>query len=249
MPKIKDTAPSENNFDNRNIEQILFEKNPENKFAIKILGPEYISEYKKDSIEEMYLKLRAQVYIEENRFLDESLRRPDGTEIDKDDERATHIIALRNKIGGAAVVGCIRLPQKTTYDKRPLPVEEFFPEYFENPAPINSIEVSRLIVTEQDKIDRFKIKKALMAYAVAYTIKHELGPVYAIVEEQLIRDLTSMNVPLEVITEPKFIEKYNSVNYAIQIDQYEFDKRLGKEAIAKLSTTIGSTDFFGENKT
>jgi N-acyl-L-homoserine lactone synthetase len=244
MPKPTDALSSYEKPVNQNIDK-LFDLNRDSKFAMIILGPEYISEYNENSVEESYLKLRAKVYVEENQLLDASSLRADGTEVDKDDERATHIIALKNQIGSAAVVGCIRLPQKTKYDISPLPIEEFFPEYFDSPAPIDAIEVSRLIVTEDNKADRFIIKRALMAYAVAYTIKNQLGPVYAVVEDQLIRDLNHMKVPFEVITEPKFIEKYNSVNYGIQIDQYEFETRLGKEAISKLNTVIGSTDYFG----
>ncbi len=224
----------------------IFLNNPEDRFAIGVYSPNNIINYQQGSIEQAYLRLRAKVYIDQTGFLDDDHRRFDGTELDNDDERSVHLIAFENLIGAVAVIGCMRLPQKTIENDSKLPVEEFFPEAFESPAPIDAIEVSRLIVRHSRSGLSRVIKQQLMVTSLAYTVNEGLGPVYAVIEEPLRRDLSMLKVPIEVIAEPKYVEKYNTTNIGIKVDQFEFERRVGRELLDKINTTHGSFNYFGK---
>lgn len=224
----------------------VFSSNPSSKIAIGVFSPKDIVNYEPDSIQEHYLKLRADVYVKESGFLDESSIRPDGTELDKDDERSAHFIALENRLGRAAVVGCMRLPQKTAENMKRLPIEEFFPAVFKNEAPEKSIEVSRLIARHDNAKIQDMVKRLVIANGLAYTTRNNLGPVYAVVEEPLKVNLEQMGVPLEVIAGPDYIDKYKTVNVGIRVDQLEFERRLGKKALNSFLIRPGDFNYFGE---
>lgn len=220
----------------------VFDGRPE-RLAIGVHGPDQVSNYSVGSIEEMYLKLRADVYIDQTGILDYSSRRPDGTEMDRDDSRSAHFVSLENKLGKIAVNGCMRLARKLD-DNSPLPVEGFFPDAFDDPATKGSVEVSRLIVHRDDSMIRSQIKKQLIANGLAYIVKNDLGPVYAVVEDNLKRDLESMGVPVELIAEPRYVEKYHSKNMAVEIDHIELSRRLGARLLDLLKTDYGSFNYF-----
>lgn len=220
----------------------IFEDRSE-RFATIVLSPRQVKEYEPDSIEQEYLRLRANVYIDQTGILDESSRRPDGTEIDSDDLRAAHFVSLEQKLGRLAIVGCMRLPQKLL-DKSHLPIEQFFPEAFGEPAPVGSIEVSRLIVNHEDVLARDKIKKQLIANGLAYIFDNNLGPVYAVVEDYLMKDLENIGVPLKPIAKPKYIDKYHSENIGIEVDRFKLAQRLGKRLLQSLQVEYGSTNYF-----
>src|SRR5665213_340275 len=46
---------------------------------------------------------RANVYIDENRFLPDSARRSDGSEADGDDNRSVHFVILENQIASSGL--------------------------------------------------------------------------------------------------------------------------------------------------
>lgn len=226
----------------------LFDSNQEYRFGVGIFSPDSVVDYQVGSLQEAYLKYRAEVYIDKNGILDLSQKRPDGTELDNDDKRSAHIIAFENKMGSSAIVGCMRLPEKSEHQNDPLPIEIFFPEVFENILPSGSKEASRFIVSYENLAIKAIIKRKLLTSAVAYTAQDKLNPVYAVVERSLKRDLMSLEVPLSQLGEGKMVEKYNSINYPIRIDQQEFANRLGRSAIDMIETTFGSVSYFGRTK-
>lgn len=224
----------------------IFDLQKNRRFGVGIFDSESVVNYTADSIQEAYLKFRADVYVDKTRILDSNQKRPDGTEVDNDDERSTHIVAFENKIGSVAIVGCMRLPEKTDQENQPLPIELFFPELFPDGLPTGSKEASRFIVSYENLAIRSMIKRRVLMSAVAYTSLDKENPVYAVVEDNLKRDLISIGVPLETLGPAKMIEKYHSVNFPIKIDQHEFASRLGQRAISLIDTSFGSVSFFGK---
>jgi len=239
----------QNNYlDGGDIETDLFDLQPNKRFGVGIFDSSSIVNYKPGSIEEAYLKFRANVYIDEAGILDNNEKRSDGTELDSDDERSAHIIAFENKIGALAIIGCMRLLEKNENHYNPLPIEIFFPEIFSDPLPIGSKESSRFIVSYKNIAMKSLIKRRILISSVAYTSLDTNNPVYAVVEDNLKRDLAIFGVPLEEIGPKKMIEKYHSINYPIKINQHEFANRLGKEAISQIDTDFGSISYFGNIK-
>jgi len=239
---------SQNNLGGGLIRTELFAMHPNKRFGVGIYDADSIVNYKPDSLEEAYLKFRANIYVDETGILDSSEKRPDGTELDSDDERSTHIIAFENRLGELAIVGCMRLPEKSKEHDELLPIELFFPELFSDSLPIGSKESSRFIVSYENIAIRSLIKRRILMSSVAYTSLDTNNPVYAVVEDNLKRDLAAFGVPLQEIGPKKMIEKYHSINYPIRIDQHEFADRLGRAAISQIDTEFGAISYFGSMK-
>lgn len=226
----------------------IFASDPEKPYAISIFGPDDIVDYDEGSVQHDYLRLRADVYIDQTGFLDPSMRRQDGTESDHNDSRSAHIVALENKLGRAAVIGCMRLPYKTLEDMSPLPIEEFFPEKFSVPLEQGTVEVSRLIANSDNFKIRNLIKRKLILHGLAYIVQNDLGPIYAVVEEPLRKDLEEMGVPIDTVAGPKYVDKYHSTNIGIEVDKDEFERRLGRKLLMSLFVEPRDVTLFGETK-
>lgn len=222
-------------------------ENEDSRFALGVIGSEDLLKYKPGSIPEAYLKLRANVYGIQTGMLDLRKIGSDGTDVDIDDERSTHIVILENKIGRMALFACMRLIKKGG-DEKPLPIEEFFPESFETPAIENSTEVSRFIVRHDDRRQCRMIKGTLMTAGLAQIYREELSPILAVVEPSFERDLRLMKVPVARIAEPKVVEEYNDKNLGIEIDKINFRKVLGESAVDRLMIPVDEYTFWGDTK-
>lgn len=166
--------------------------------------------------------LRANKYIEKG-FLSEDKRQADGGEMDADDWRSTHIVALEPKQSGVVeVVGNIRSILKRTEDDL-LPIEHHFPDAFlEEPAPVGSVEASRFIENHAEKSRGSAISLALMRAVNAQSYEKARQPVYAIVEAGLKRRFGIVGLPLELIAEPRPLAEYgNTVNMAVKFNPKE----------------------------
>lgn len=210
-------------------------------FCIAVLGPEGVANHRPGSLVHNYLRMRALVYIDQRAILDESHRRLDGTELDIDDSRSTHLVAT----DGQHVIGCLRLPVKSVQADRPLPIERTFPNCFRRPLDYGAVEVSRLIVVAGDQQSRRRVKVALITLALACIIDQELGPVCAVLEKPLQRDLEELGVPMSVVAGPEHIAAYRSVNVGVAIDHKAFRDQLGPGALDNLKTHHGAINPFG----
>lgn len=226
------------------IQSNIFDGHENQSFAICEYKVEDVLNYKENSIEEAYLKLRANVYIDQTDNLSSAAKRFDGTEIDEDDKRSEHFVVLKNLFGKVAVFACMRVIQKRN-DKE-LPIEKYFPKDFVNGAPNNSVEVSRFIVRNDKFREVFIAEKNLIISGLAYTIDNNLGPIYGVVEPKFERSLRVIGVPSDRRTEPNFIQYYNSENVGIEIKKEELKKSLGMQAISSMDTFNNRVIYFNK---
>lgn len=229
------------------LESDIFSEHPDKKFAIGVFSAEDVLNYKPDSVEQAYLRLRANVYVDQTRMLGSEVKRTDGTELDDDDERSTHFVVLENlMMGRAAVFACMRVIEKTSDKNHALPIEEFFPEIFPVPAPQDSIEVSRFIIRNDNVRNSMMAKKELISTGLAYSFDNNLGPVYATLEPSFEKDLKLMRLPTKRIAEPKMVAEYNDHNLGIEIDKEGFKHRMGEVAVKNMTVPVGSFNYWGE---
>lgn len=230
----------------------VFVDNIESRFAIAVFdGNDVVSDKPIDLIR-AYLQLRANVYIDQIGVLDAEHRRSDGAEIDEDDERSTHFVLLENRlaIGKIAVFGCMRFIEKNSENNAKLPIETFFPENFEQPVENGGVEVSRFIVRHDEPRQRGRAKINLIRTGSAYLLRNNFSPIYSTIETNFERDLRSVGVPIENITESKYLEEYGKTwNHGTQFDVEGLRKLIGDKAIYDLAIEKGSTGvFFGKTE-
>lgn len=199
------------------IETGLFDDNPSARFAVGMLavGNDVMAGCPEEFTG--YLRLRANVYADQTNMIPKNHVSEDGTERDEDDARSVHFAVIENAGRSQRVVGTMRLIVKANEDGTPLPIEEYFPEAFQTPAPDSSTEVSRYICRHEDPKLQDGLKWPLFSGALAHIIGHDLGPTYAVVEDFLEKDLQNNRVPIKRLAEPKFLEEYNYDNLAIVI--------------------------------
>ncbi len=183
-----------------------------------------IAEVKPDELANMAefigaAELRAKTYVA-NGFVKETELNDDGTELDADDERSIHYLVFeRTAVRSLArVVGNMRLVMKTAENPNPLPVERFFPEYFQESAPNGSAEVSRLIARHEDARMQALIKWPMFIAGYKQVVESESGPVYGLMTPGLIRQLSSQHVPMSVLAEAEYIEEINATKQPVEID-------------------------------
>jgi N-acyl-L-homoserine lactone synthetase len=230
------------------IKSDVFSGHEEQRFALGVFSSEDVLKYGSDTIEQAYLRLRANTYIDQTGMLKDEVKRADGTELDEDDERSTHFIVLENRLGEVAVFACARLIQKIVDEgEAALPIEEFFPEAFaEQEAPCGSTEVSRFIVRHDEIPHCRSAKKALMAALVAYSINNNFKSMFGVIEPGFERDLKLMRAPTRRIAEPKEVPEYNDKNLGIEVDQEGIRRRLGEELFKSMSLKVGSLSYWGQ---
>lgn len=227
------------------IESNIFLGREDQRFALGVLSSEAVLSYQPNSVEEAYLKLRANVYIDQTGILHQHAKRHDGTELDKEDHHSTHFVVLENLIGRTTLFACMRLIEKIAHSDTNLPIEDFFSNGLTVRPTHNSTEVSRFIVRHNDRKQALTAKMKLMTASLAYSYKNNLGPIFGVVETNFERDLRIMKVPIHRIAEPKLINKYNSHNIGIIIDKEAAKNILGESTVNELSMPIGSFHYWG----
>lgn len=223
----------------------VFSDFPDKRFAVGVFSGERGMSDIQNPVIQGYLKLRANVYIDQTGILDESAR-VDGMERDEDDERSTHFVVLENVMGMAAVFACMRLIEKSLTDDSPLPIEDFFPESFRQPAPIGSIEVSRFIVRHDLPEYRMKTRSRLITTGLALAIRNGLEPIYATIEPELEKSLNSSGVKTRRISHSKIIPEYHSSNFGVEIDKTKLHLAVGGQRVVEAMTVLpGSFGYWG----
>ncbi len=214
------------------VETDVFRDDDEALVAIKRLRPSEVVAAD-NPIALGYAQLRANVYIDQRHILDASHRRPDGGEHDDDDRRSVHYVGLENRGQGiAAVVGSMRLIEKSEVHPKPLPIEDFFGRELQG-LEIGSggFEVSRLISRNDIRRRQGMIRSALIGTGLAHAVANKWQPCLAVVEQDLEKILRLSGIPIRRATEPQVIEKYKSVNLGIEIDVEEFEHRMGRSIV------------------
>lgn len=170
------------------------------------------------------LVLRSEVYSEKG-WLKEGDINQDGLETDLDDDRSVHFVVAENigRAGLAKIIGNMRLIVKK--DSTKLPIEEFYPDIFINPASTSSVEVSRLISRNSNKWAQAALKWPMFYSSLNYVEKNELGPVYGVVEESLTKSLLLQGVSVEALAAPKYISDINANKQPITIGVSELNQK------------------------
>ncbi len=197
------------------VETDIFERDTESKFALVELSPEDIAEM---SEFRGAAELRANTYMRSG-YIKESELNDDGTELDPNDKRSAHFVLFeRTAVDSLArVVGNMRLVIKDSEHDEPLPVEEFFPDYFQEQAPLQSAEVSRLISRHEDPVTQTMIKWPMFIAGYKYVEKNSNGPVYGLLTPGLTSQLIKHGVPLRTLQEARYIEEINATKQPVEI--------------------------------
>jgi len=167
-------------------------------------------------------KFRADVYVEEMKFLDTTHIDSSGRELDGDDSRSLHFTVLEN-LGNseAKVVGAARLIYKN-HSSEQLPIEKYFPEIFQdNPLPENAVEVSRFIARHEDDATQHAIALSVIRALTLNSVNKKVEADYCIIEEPLMKLLQMIGIPVETLGQPKDIDEYGGRLYPIRINPYK----------------------------
>lgn len=163
--------------------------------------------------------LRARTYQHYGFVREEEL--VNGLEVDADDERSAHFVVLERAAasGLARVIGNMRVVVKDQNYPEPLPVERFFPEHFENtPAPLGSVEASRLIsMHENPRVQRL-VKWPLFIAAYQFVNDHGYNSAFGLLTPKLTRELRIQGVPVTPLAEERYIGEINATKQPIEVD-------------------------------
>ena len=189
-----------------------------------------------------YRSFRELVYVTEDGIID--LR--DGemaTDFDQDDHRSIHLAAVERTREGGRIVGSMRLilsgvaappgledlGLEMSRDALPVEVEfaDAIPAVIDLRESVVMCELSRYISRHESKSRKMMISRSLHQVAVATVVHNKIGSTYAVVEHWLDRILRMSRVPLTKLSDPRWLEKYGSENYAVEIHMYELAERLG----------------------
>jgi len=234
-----------------------FVDEPTKRFALTVLGKGSIPAPGNEDVFDAYLRLRANVYIDQTRMLEEEVRRDDDTEMDSDDERSLHIAILENRssirettrryLSKTAVIGAMRVIEKEEDNNELLPIEDFFKEELGGEVtPTGSVEISRYIIRHENKREAALMRGLMHATALAYIVQNDLGPTLAVVEPELETTLSRQGVPLRRMTEPKLVPKYNDWNLGIEIDTDAYANQYGRDTILNMNTTPSTYTYWGD---
>lgn len=225
----------------------LFAGHEDSRFAIAVYNSDLINNYPSDVIQQAYLRFRKNVYVDQTGMLDKDVVRGDGIEIDVDDERSTHFVVIENLLGKVAVFACMRLITKN-FESDVLPIEDFFPEAFLDPAVDGSVEVSRFIVRHNNARVGLDARSKLVLTSLAHVAEHNLGPIFGVVEPEFERGILGMRLPIRRIAESKLVLEYNDENLGIEIMKDKIVRNLGTEAIMQSYVPVGEVKYWGHMK-
>ena len=223
----------------------IFKDYPDARFALGVVSRSTLPSEGMQDLFTAYLKLRANVYVDQTEMLGQEAKRDDGTEIDGDDKRSTHFVAVENRLSHIAVISSMRVIEKSEENGDPLPIEHFFA--MDGSVPVGGNEISRYIHRLKERGAAAEIRSGLFMAALAHINNNELGPTLAVVESELEDSLLHAQVPLVRIAEPQWVEQYNSMNIGISIDTAAFAEQFGgPDVMGMIKTEPGDFTYWGK---
>ncbi|CAN3702699.1 hypothetical protein MMX123_02729 [Microbacterium sp. MM2322] len=215
-----------------------FAPSPDSRFAIVALG----RGLRANPLYTAYLELRTRVYTTQTGMLDADALEY-GVDIDDDDERSVAFLVVKNRFPEPVAVACVRVIERLGSDNRPLPADALY----SLDTGGGSVEVSRYIGRLDDAKEQARALAELLRSTIARI--RQVGAdddVYAIVERPLERVLRIMGVGVARIAEPTWLEEYQGVNVAIQLDPVASAENLGGlDEIDELDVSEGAVRFWG----
>ena len=203
------------------VESSVFARIGHARFAVVEMGDQAISATTYANEFLGAAQLRANTYLEHG-FVSREQLDDNGTELDRDDQRSAHFVVLeRVESSGSMVrvVGNMRLVQKSPEDSSALPVESYFPELFlDNPLPINSVEVSRLIARHENPRTQRLLLWPLFVAGYRFVERNQFGPVHGLLSVALTRHLRSRRVPITPMASAKHIPEINATKQPVALD-------------------------------
>ncbi|MEO5948782.1 MAG: hypothetical protein ABIP74_00050 [Candidatus Saccharimonas sp.] len=168
-------------------------------------------------------------------------------EYDEDDDRAVHLLVLKRlRPHELIAVAGMRCMIKDAMS-RPLPVEEYFAHAFNEPAPIGSIETSRLISVELNLAKQRQILRHMFAVAYVDTMERvgEFQYTYGVMGADLETTLPRFaGLPITRISDEVPVP-YGTDDIAIKGDMMAFRKNYGEPAFEQLRPTMGEVFRWG----
>lgn len=230
------------------IEEQVFADDQTSEFALVLLGMgDERNQYPELSV--LWHQLRFSVY-DAHDYLGHSTI-VDGQEFDEDDDRALHLLALKRLRSQELIaIAGMRCLIKDTM-QRPLPIEQYFPHVFEDkPAPVGSIETSRLISVELSLAKQREIMRHMFAVAYADTLGRvgEFRYSYGVVGEDLEKTLPRFaGLPVVRISDEVPVP-YGTDDIAIKADMMAFRTHYGEAAFRSHDPVRGYIYRWGEMK-
>lgn len=166
-------------------------------------------------------QLRANSYIDVHGYLPQSARQPDGQEIDVDDVRSDHLVVLERLGEGRA--RAVATNRTIFRQGSPLPCELEFPDDFpELPPAVAATERSRLVSV-------LGVCSAFEAITrAAHLALADLGvnDSFGLIEPWLVKHFRAHGADIEVLSEPRRIDRYNSANQLVRVRPIDTVKRV-----------------------
>ncbi|MBA3757441.1 hypothetical protein H0X09_01075 [Candidatus Saccharibacteria bacterium] len=160
-----------------------------------------------------------------------------GREIDSDDSRSIHFSVMERIPGSdpnnSRIIGTSRLILKDSPHNQ-LPIEYYFPEVFQrSPAPVGTVEVSRLIAHHEDGRIQYRTALSLIRAMTHFSINRGIKADYCMVEEPLLRFLNSQAIPTEIMGESKEITEQGGVLFPVKIEPSKIIKNVSSSSLGK----------------
>lgn len=174
-----------------------------------------------------YIELRTRKY-QEYGFLDTSV----ASDINFDDERSDHYVALEsNQNGTSSVVGTMRMINREVEDGYLLPIESMFDESLDVKVTPKVAEISRLIV-EAGGQPKNKIRTTMIQTALKETLTNGTRQTLAMVDpwfRDFLRDRAM--IPLTEVTQERKFGKYPEAQVGIDVDFHTLERNMGAKAL------------------
>lgn len=173
-------------------------------------------------------QLRGYTYVHEHSYLSPEVLDDNGAEYDQFDKCSEHFVAVSDQ---GDVIGTIRIIHRNEGSK--LPCEELFGIDLPN----STREVSRIMVDSKvPRILQSLVTMSLLRAATKAAPENE-DEAYAVIEKKMHRYLNDViGVKLTDLTEPRFIEEYNSTNIVVSLQPHMITSQINERDKYKRST-------------
>lgn len=181
-----------------------------------------------------YVDLRTEKYKEYG-YLDSTLPK----DIDSDDERSDHYVAMSpNADGTGNILGTLRMISRDATDKNPLPIENFFDDSLNGKVTPKAAEISRLIVERVKHHE--EVRTALIQTALKETVSNGTKQTLAMVDpwfRNYLRD--KIMIPMTEVTEERKFGKYPEAQVGIDVDFCTLNRRIGIKGLSAVYAEEG----------
>lgn len=174
---------------------------------------------------ETYHRLRTQMYLEEDLIDSADLDPVTGVHVDQYDEHSTHLLV---SVGDGVDIGCWRIVEQR--EGCTLPVQDLYgidvlPRSYESSG-------SAILPAYRKTLAGLGFFRAMLAIADERGLDHA----YGIVEQPYLTATQAFGIPIQVLSEPRFV--FNADNVAIMVDRDELMAALHGADVPSLSRFI-----------